>query len=130
MVKLKSLITESITSQNIIDFLRPLKPGNLVLKERPSSIDDLYMIVETPNDNSRFLRVMEVGNIAYNSNGEKYASFIFNTKDASVISIMNFESYRRLKSDEIKLVKDAFKNPIHDRYLKIIKQKTGLSPKV
>ena len=129
MVKLKSLITESITSQNIIDFLRPLKPGHLVLKERPSSID-LYIVVGTPTDNYRFLRVMEVGNIAYNSNGEKYASFIFNTKDASVISIMNFESYRRLKSDEIKLVKDAFKNPIHDRYLKIIKQKTGLSPKV
>jgi hypothetical protein len=134
MIKLKSLISESITFQDIIDFFRPLKPGSLVIREHTLTHGHLYMLVETPSKDDKFVRVMHVGNIGHNISRQKYASFIFNTKDAGIMGIRQnapkFESFRRLKSDEIKLVKDALKEPRHDRYLDIIKNKTGLNPKV
>jgi len=114
-----------------------LKPGNLILRPQTGSDREgrLYMLVDPLEDNEGFIKVHQVGGIHRREfDNSLYCSLVFNTKNTKVVGIMqnhdDFTSYRKLKSEEIKMVKEALKESDSKRYIDIVKKNTGLDIKI
>jgi hypothetical protein len=120
--------------------------GNYTIADYKSSLDNIEefpiafvdsnnnIIGYLPTTNNVRNRVDESVVDAEVIKNQNLREFIFNNKDANIVGIrqntQSFESFRRLKSDEIKLVKDALKDPRYDSYIDIINKKTGINPHV
>lgn len=91
---------------------------------------DIYLLLGLTSD-GYWMHVFRAGVINWRyGKSEEYASFIFNTKENNEIMIKSVkeypESYRKPTDNEINLMKIALKEPINQKYLDIIEEKTGI----
>ncbi len=111
--------------------------SNLILRPRIGSDTEgtLFMLVDPLENNDGSIKVHEVGGIHRRTfDNSLFCSLVFNTKNTGIVGIMknkeDFTSYRKLKSKEIKMVKEALKKSDSKRYTDIVKKNTGLDIKI
>ncbi len=91
-----------------------------------STDNQLYLVVDDVFESDKHIRAFHIGNISTNYSNVKYCSFIFNTQKANIVILVSKKPYYPLNDEEKYLVYDAVDNPIYQRYIDIIYNRTKI----
>lgn len=131
------IIYESIDfkrGKNSDDIRRDLRggqwiPGEIKIRERqPFGRDNRELVIWLEDtDNIMPIKIYPFGSIQERE-GNKYATFIHNTVEGSGIYYTREGALRNPSQEERNLIKQALESGKYDRYIDIVKERTGVIP--
>ena len=134
MSTMSKLVAESLNEWNGLRKVfgkKRFKPGDIVIRDnKGGQHNELYLYVEEIDEDGPMKnRVFGMGSIGRNIYGATYASLVFNTKDARIVTIRS-GTFRHITKDEGHMIEKAMGEERNQSYIDIVEDETGIQIKI